>query len=52
MNKPSFEELKTATQPLVDILYKYYDPHTTIMVEQGQVKILRDDMGMPLEIKD
>jgi hypothetical protein len=52
MNRPSSEELKAASQPLVDILYKYYDPHTTIMVEQGSVEVLRGDMCTPLEIKD
>lgn len=50
--KLSFEELKNAAQPLVDILYKYYNPHTTIIIEMDHVEILCGDMAVPFEIKD
>jgi hypothetical protein len=52
MNKPTFEELQIAAKPLVDILYKYYDPHTIIMVEQGCVEILCGDMIVPIKVRD
>jgi hypothetical protein len=52
MNKPTFEELQKAAQPLIDILYKYYDPHTVIMVEQTSVEILCGNMATPIEARD
>lgn len=51
-HKPSFEELKEAAQPLVDILYEYYDPHTAILVEMDHVEILCGDMVVPIEVRD
>jgi len=47
-----FEELKQAVQPVLDFLYKYGDPHTTVIVEMGFVKVVQDKMGTPLEIRD
>jgi hypothetical protein len=51
-NKPSFEELQQAAQPLVDILYKYYDPHSIIIIEQDCIKILCGDIIAPIELRD
>lgn len=50
--KPTFEELKNASQPLIDILYKYYDPHTIIIVNQETVEILCGDMTIPIVPRD
>jgi len=50
--QPEFEELKTAVQPVLDFLYKYGDPHTSLIIEMGFVKIVQDKMGVPLEIRD
>jgi hypothetical protein len=47
-----FEELKQAVQPILDYLYKYHDPHTTVIVEMGLVKVVQDKLGTPLEIRD
>lgn len=46
------EELKNAAQPLVDILYKYYNPHTIITVEMGHVEVLCGNMAAPFEVRD
>lgn len=52
MEKEKFDELKNAVQPILDFLYKYGDPHTTVIVEMGFVKVVQDKMGTPLEIRD
>ena len=49
---PSFETLKTLSQPLIDILYEYYDPYSTIVINQTSVKIFNGGMGIPIEPKD
>lgn len=52
MNKERFEELEKASKPLIDFLNKYYDPMTVAIVTEGRVDILRNEMGMPLEVRD
>lgn len=47
-----FKELKQASKPLIDFLNKYYDPMTTAIVTEGRVDIVRNEMGMPLEVRD
>lgn len=47
-----FNTLKDAAQPIVDFLNKNYDPHTIVVVREGRVDILREEMGMPLEVRD
>jgi hypothetical protein len=50
--RPSFETLKMLAGPLVDILYKYYDPHSVIVITQTSVEILTGDMATPIEPRD
>jgi len=47
-NSP-YEKLRRAAQPLVDFLRDNYDPHTTAVVENDFVRIVRDDLGLPME---
>ena len=47
-----FEELKQAVQPVLDFLYKYGDPHATVIVEMGFAKVAQGAMGIPLQIRD
>jgi len=50
--KKIMDELEEAARPLVDFLYKYYDPHTSIVVTESNVDVLCANMGIPLEIRD
>jgi hypothetical protein len=52
MNDLSHEELEKAAQPLIDILYKYYNPHTKIIVEYDYVEILSGEMAIPIKLRD
>ena len=52
MEKDMFDELKQAVQPVLDFLYKYGDPHTTVIIEMGYVKVTQDKIDSPLEIRD
>lgn len=38
----AYEELKYAASQINDLLKKYYDPHTQIIIRSGQVIIQRD----------
>ena len=51
-SKLTHEELKQAAQPLVDILYKYYNPHTAIIIQMDHVEILEGDMVVSFEVRD
>lgn len=48
----SFYELKKASNPLIDYLNKYYNPHTIAIVKEGKVTVLTEEMGLPLEVRD
>jgi len=52
INEDTFKELKEAAQPVLDFLYKYGDPHTTVVIEMCHVNVVQGEMGMPLDIRD
>lgn len=38
MTQPSYEELIEASKPIVELLKKYYNPHTTAVITENDVK--------------
>lgn len=50
MNK--FEEVSKACEPLIEYLRDNYDPHTHVVVSSDSVKVLRDELGIPIEVND
>jgi hypothetical protein len=51
-NTLSHEELAAAAKPLLDILYTHFDPHTTIIMDQAHIEIVRGEMVTPFELRD
>ena len=47
-----FAELKEASKPLIDFLYKYYHPHATIMVTMTNTEVVEGSMSIPNEVRD
>lgn len=47
-----FELLKQAAKPMIDYLNKFYNPMTSAVITEGYVKIVAEEMGMPLEVRD
>lgn len=43
-------ELYHAVKPLYDWLKKHGNPHTTIVVESHQVRVVEDVIGVPIEV--
>lgn len=52
VKKQKFTELTEAAAPLIDFLYKYYDPHTTIIINQFSTEVLCGDMAFENELRD
>jgi len=46
------EELKEAAQPLHQLLCRYGDPHTTVVITQGFINVMQDEIGAPLPVPD
>ena len=46
------DELKEAVQSLHQLLCKRGNPHTTIIVTQAFVKVVQDEIGVPLSVPD
>jgi len=50
--KEKFDTLEKAVQPLIEFLNENYDPMTIAIVTEGRVDILRNEIGMPLKVRD
>lgn len=48
----SFEELKKAAEPLVELLRKKGHPHMSIVVTGRSIVVTEDLMGVPLDYED
>ncbi|MHC1683456.1 MAG: hypothetical protein AB6733_10950 [Clostridiaceae bacterium] len=44
--------LEEVCRPVVDFLKKNYDPYTTIIIAESQIKLVRDEIGIPVESDD
>lgn len=42
-------DLKELALPLIDYLDKNYDPHTTIIINDQGIKIVRDEIYVPIK---
>ena len=49
-NGVKHSELQEAAQPLHQMLCDYGDPHTTVIIEQGFVRVVQDELGAPLQV--
>jgi hypothetical protein len=52
MNKENFDTLEKAVKLLIDFLNENYDPMTIAIVTEGRVDIFRNEIGIPLEVRD
>ena len=46
------KELEELVKPLSEWLSDNYDPHCSIIIQYGRVTVVRDEIGIPLEVKD
>jgi hypothetical protein len=51
-NHPTHDELIAAAMPLLKLLNDHFDPMCYALVTEGQVQILRGEIGAPLPIRD
>lgn len=42
------KELKKIVQPTIDFIKKYYNPHTTIIVSEDSIKVVSDEINIPI----
>lgn len=47
-----FLELKEAAMPMLEYLNEHFDPHTTAVITEGRVTVVRDEIGVPLPVRD
>ena len=47
-----FDTLEKLALPLYEWLQDNYDPHTSIVIDSGFIRIVQDKCGMPLPIRD
>ncbi|MEG2018735.1 MAG: hypothetical protein RR128_09795 [Clostridium sp.] len=52
MNNNEVGELKKVCMPVVNYLKATHDPHCTVVITESQIKLVRDEIGIPLEIGD
>ncbi|MDR3595151.1 hypothetical protein [Clostridium sp.] len=52
MNNPEIEKLKELSEPLVEYLKNNWDSHCTIIITDSCIKLVRDEIGIPLKSDD
>ena len=43
------KELEQISNPIIEFLKKNYNPYTTIIINQDCVKVVTDEMNMPIQ---
>ena len=51
-DKVKIEEIIEMCKPLLDLLHKEYDPHTSIIISEDYIRIVQDKVGIALEVED
>lgn len=51
-NKELLEELKELIEPVKEWADLNLNPHQTIIIEHGFVRVMSDEFGFPLKIQD
>lgn len=51
-DKEKFDRLYDLCMPLVEYLKQYCDPHTSIIISEDYIRLVRDEVGIPVEIND
>jgi DNA-binding XRE family transcriptional regulator len=49
-NTNKFQEFEEVCKPVVKYLKENYDPHCTVVITDNYIKLVRDEMGIPIEI--
>ncbi len=45
------EEIKELSKPLIKFIKENYDPHTVIIIRDDYVQVLREDIGIPINVQ-
>lgn len=48
-NSTTFRELLEVCKPAIEFINKNYDPHCQIIVSPESIKLLRDEIGIPIK---
>lgn len=43
------EEIEALAKPIIDFLSKKFDPHTSVIITTDHIKILRDEISIPIK---
>ncbi|NFH02390.1 hypothetical protein FC831_19505, partial [Clostridium botulinum] len=46
--KEELKKLEEVCKPVVDYLKKNYDPHCTVVITDSQIRLVRDEIGIPV----
>ena len=49
MSDEIIEELKETSKPVIDFLNKYYNMHATVMINTNFIRVVKDDIGIPIK---
>lgn len=48
MNFKEFKDLEVACKPIIDYLRKNYNPYTSVVITDSQIKLVEDLAGIPI----
>lgn len=50
--KDKFEELKELSEPIIEYLNNNYEPHAWIVIREGRIDVVSEEISIPLEGRD
>lgn len=52
LKKEDFENLKDMCMPVIQYLKENCDPYYTVVITDSQIRLVRDEIGIPVESND
>lgn len=46
--KEKIKELNKISEPVINFIKENYNPHTTIIISEDSIKVVTDEMNIPL----
>ncbi len=43
------KELEKISQPIIEFIKKYYNPHTTVAISEDSIKVVSDEISIPIK---
>lgn len=50
MEEEKIKQLKEISKPIIEFMQKNYNPHTTVIINEDSIKVVSDELRIPIQI--